>query len=139
MSKTLASMEALVAGADVTTTKLRRLCLTTAVLIAVSLFYLGAQPFAVGLFPEPWDKLAHFLVFAAIAVLLWVGTGGRRPLSIFCLVATIGALDEWHQGGLPGRSMDCADWLTDMAAAALAIAVMHAVINREARRSGSTR
>jgi hypothetical protein len=38
------------------------------------LFYLGAQPFAAGLIPAPWDKLAHLAVFAVLTTLLWIGT-----------------------------------------------------------------
>jgi hypothetical protein len=34
------------------------------------LFYLGAQPFAAGLIPVPWDKLAHLAVFAFLTTLL---------------------------------------------------------------------
>lgn len=113
--------------------KLRGLCLAAAVAITALLFYLGAQPFAVNLLRVPWDKLVHFLVFGSLALLLWTGAGGRMPLLVFGMVSAIGALDEWHQAGLPGRSMDFGDWLTDMAAAALAITVLQTAKNRSAR------
>ena len=29
----------------------------------LGLYYAGAQPYAVGLIPTPWDKLAHILAF----------------------------------------------------------------------------
>ena len=100
------------------------LCLVSAVVVTSMLFYLGAQPIAVHLFPVPWDKLAHLLVFGVIAGLLWVGSAGLRPLSVFGTVTAIGILDEWHQAWRPGRSMDLMDLLTDMAAAALVITAL---------------
>ncbi len=115
--------ENLAEKADTPSPKVRVFCLMAAVTITCLLFYLGAQPFAVDLFPEPWDKLAHLLVFASIAGLLAIATAGRVPLFVFCIVATIGVFDELHQSTLPGRSMDLADLLTDIVAAALAIAI----------------
>lgn len=99
-------------------------CLLSAVLIIGLLFYLGSKPVAVGLFPEPWDKLAHFAVFGAVSGLLWIGLGGRLPLAIIGLMAGIGALDEWHQASLPGRSADLGDWLVDIGAAGVAVLVL---------------
>jgi len=99
-------------------------CLLLAAVIVGLLFYLGSQPMAVGLFPEPWDKLAHFSVFGALSALLWVGLGGQFSLLVIALMAGVGALDEWHQAGLSGRSADYADFLTDVAAATLAVIVL---------------
>lgn len=92
--------------------------------IVILLFYLGRQPMAVGLFPEPWDKLAHLAVFGSIAVLLWFATSGRMPLRVIGAIAAIGALDEWHQGGLSGRSMDYLDFLADVGAAIIAVTAL---------------
>lgn len=86
------------------------------------LLHLGSQPFAVRLFAEPWDKLAHFLAFAALTALLWAGTAGRMPLTVIAMVVAIGAIDEWHQSWLPGRSADIYDLLTDMGAAIIVAA-----------------
>ncbi len=105
---------------------MRRWCLVAAAIGTAMLFYLGAQPFAVGLFPEPWDKITHLLAFSTLTGLLWTGTAGRIPLALIGIIAAIGALDEWHQAGLPGRSMDPADLLTDIAAAILTVAVLNA-------------
>jgi VanZ family protein len=91
--------------------------LLLALAFIVLLLYLGAQPFAVGLFAEPWDKLAHFLAFSALTALLWAGTAGRMPLAVIAMVVAVGAIDEWHQSWLPGRSADIYDLLTDMGAA----------------------
>lgn len=104
---------------------IRWLCVVAAAVITSLLFYLGAQPLAVGLFPEPWDKLAHLLVFGTIAGLLWTGTAGRMPFLLIGIITGIGALDEWHQSGLSGRSMDLADLLTDIAAASIVVMALH--------------
>jgi VanZ family protein len=97
---------------------LRGLCLTLVAAIVFALFYLGAQPVAVGLFAAPWDKLAHFAVFSAVTALLWIATAGRMPLAVIAAVVAVGALDELHQAGLPGRFADAADFLVDICAAA---------------------
>lgn len=102
----------------------RWLCLATALVIVGLLFYLGGKPVAVGLFPEPWDKLAHFAVFGTVTGLLWIGLGRRLGLLVIVLIAAIGALDEWHQAGLPGRSADYRDFLTDVGAAIFVVFVL---------------
>lgn len=104
---------------------IRRNCLLLAALTVLLLFYLGAQPFAVNLIPEPWDKLAHFTAFAFISVLIWIGSGGLRPWILVTLISVVGGLDEWHQRSLPGRSADLTDLLVDISAAsAIALGCM---------------
>jgi hypothetical protein len=102
----------------------RRLCIACAAIMVFMLFWLGAKPVAVGLFPAPWDKLAHFLTYGTIAALLAVGVKRRQPSTLILLVSLIGALDEWHQVYLPGRSSDIADFLTDVAAAIVAVTLV---------------
>ena len=101
----------------------RRLCLLLAAAVSAQLFYLGAQPLAVGLFHEPWDKLAHGIVYGGIAALLWLGFGGRHPIWVIGIPTLIGAADEWHQRYLPGRSADFNDFLAD-AIAAIAVCLL---------------
>lgn len=96
---------------------LRGLSIVLAAAITFLLFYAGAQPFAAGLIPAWWDKLAHLAVFAALTVLLWIGTAGRMPLAVIATVIAIGAFDELHQASLPGRHADVADFITDAFAA----------------------
>lgn len=91
--------------------------LALAGMIVLLLFVLAAQPMAAGLFPSPWDKLAHFVCYAGITGLLAVGLGDCQPWLLVATVAVLGALDEWHQAYLPGRSADLPDLLTDIAAA----------------------
>jgi hypothetical protein len=98
---------------------MRMSCLLLALAIAFNLFWLGSKPVAVNLIPAPWDKLAHFAVFSALTVLVWIGTRGRMPLAVMVAVISLGALDELHQGTLPGRHADVLDFLTDVLAGTL--------------------
>jgi VanZ family protein len=89
-----------------------------------------------------WDKLNHFIAFAAggwlAASALRVGQpGGSRRLQVFAAVVIIsvyGALDELHQLYTPGRSgADFYDWIADFLGA-IAGAIMavftHGPLNR---------
>lgn len=94
------------------------------VAVTLNLFWHGAQPYAVGLIPTPWDKLAHSAVFGAVALLAGVAIGARSPHSW-----TLGALagcalalaDEAHQLVLPGRQADVLDLVADLVGVALSI------------------
>ena len=57
----------------------RLLCASAVLLMVVGLFVGGAQPVAVGLFTEPWDKLAHATVFAVLTALLALALQGKPP------------------------------------------------------------
>ena len=71
------------------------------------------------LFPHE-DKLAHLVLFGLLAA-FWLGsfpttsTGYRsREVWFAILIATLyGALDEWHQSFVPGRTADPLDLLAD--------------------------
>src|SRR5262249_3735044 len=89
------------------------LCLAAAASIVVALLWLGAKPYAGQLFPPPWDKLAHVTVYAALAVLLWIGLPTSDPLVVIVTVLMVGVLDELHQAALPGRTADLADIFAD--------------------------
>lgn len=99
----------------------RSLLVALAIAIMVLLFYLGGKPFAAGLIPSPWDKLAHFVVYGAMAALLRQGIPERPSWLLVLAVGVVGSLDEWHQMSVPGRSADLADLLTDVIAAVYAI------------------
>ena len=81
------------------------------------LFWLGAKPIAVGLFPAPLDKVAHFATFGLIASLLWLSALRGRPLLVIAIVGAVGAADEFHQIFLPGRSAGLDDLAADVFAA----------------------
>jgi len=100
--------------------ELQRHSRIVAVLLVLSilfgLFVLGAQPFAVGLVPVPWDKLAHGVVFAVLAALLGQASGLRGWRMMLVAIAgalLVGGLDEWHQVYLPGRQAGLDDLTAD--------------------------
>ena len=111
----------------------RAACLAAAVAITFELFHLGAQPAAAGLVPAPWDKLAHFIVYALLTALLWKATGGRLPVVVVAAVMLVGGLDELHQAGLPGRFASVGDFLVDAGAALCTGGILMALDARNAR------
>jgi len=101
---------------------LRLLALLAAVALPVGLFYAGAQPYAVGLIPPPWDKFAHAAVFALLAAAVAYASGlrGARMWWLgFAVAVLVGAADEWHQVSLPGRAAGWDDLAADAVGAAL--------------------
>ncbi|MEO5960176.1 MAG: VanZ family protein [Opitutaceae bacterium] len=70
------------------------------------------------------DKVTHFAVFGLIGTLVGrLGRGWKAAVWSWLAVAAFGALDEWHQSYVPGRSPEFADWIADAAGAAVAIAL----------------
>ena len=67
------------------------------------------------------DKVAHFGQYAIFSFLVaggWRRSAGslRRPIAwlpILVLI-TFAALDEYHQGWIPGRDRDVLDWAADL-------------------------
>ncbi len=63
------------------------------------------------------DKVAHFTAYTVLSALCLRAM--RRPTdwSAFVIVvvgvALLGAVDEWHQSFIPGRSMSLLDWCAD--------------------------
>lgn len=97
-----------------------------AVLLAVGLplglYFGGAQPVAVGLIPSPYDKLVHAGVFAVMAAAIGYASGVRGlPMLLVAWLGgvAVGAMDEWHQMYLPGRSAGLDDLAADAAGAAV--------------------
>ena len=110
------------AGTRSASPRIRTLAGLTALGMALALYVLGAQEAAQGLFRAPWDKLAHALTFAIIGAATGLASGRRGwPLLAFCLLGAtaVGALDEWHQRSLPGRSADLLDLLADAVGGAI--------------------
>ena len=113
-------------------TVLTVLTVLLAVAIVLALMIGGAQPVAVGLVPSPWDKLVHAVVFAVLAVSVGLasGRGGRRVLVVaFAGALLVGALDEWHQVFLPGRSAGLDDLLADAVGAAIGALAARALVD----------
>jgi len=81
--------------------------------IVLGLLIGGAQPVAVGLFVEPWDKVAHASLFGGFAAILHLGLGLRSRWALLG-AALLGAVDEIHQIWLPGRSAGLDDLAADI-------------------------
>ncbi|AYQ30195.1 MULTISPECIES: VanZ family protein [unclassified Polaromonas] len=111
---------------------IRILAALTVVVSAAVLYVAGAQPVAVGLFPAPWDKLAHLLTFAVVGMAAGLAgglRGWRMALSCVAGALLVGGMDELHQMFLPGRSASWADLAADAAGGLLGAAVL-AVLHR---------
>lgn len=66
------------------------------------------------------DKAVHFIMYGGLALLFARAmhnpprtTRVRVVFASFLLVVAIGALDEWHQHFIQGRSTEFADWIAD--------------------------
>lgn len=73
------------------------------------------------------DKLVHLAAYAILGVLALraaaVNAAPPRTLALtLAAVAIFAAVDEWHQGFIPNRFADPADWVADVAGATLGIA-----------------
>ena len=85
------------------------------------------------------DKLEHLLEYslfgllAGRAIRFTLGGTKRRLAAAFgtmALGAVVGALDELYQRGVPGRSSDVRDWITDIGAVAVAVLVTQLIHTR---------
>jgi VanZ family protein len=79
-----------------------------------AVIFVGAEPSAQPLvILPPWDKVVHFFYYGTMAFLLAFAAGRRWLIVPLLLVPVIGALDEWHQAGIPGRDASFFDWVAD--------------------------
>jgi uncharacterized protein YfiM (DUF2279 family) len=94
----------------------------------VLIFTLSSIPSLRAPGPEflPKDKIAHFVEYSILGVLLFKGIGWTVTPSraatfgfLFAVGASVGALDELYQSFVPGRMMSIFDWYAD----ALGVAV----------------
>ncbi len=67
------------------------------------------------------DKVAHFTAYAILAALSLRATlfprSWRTVIAVILSIAALGAVDEWHQSFIPGRSMSLIDWFADSSGA----------------------
>jgi VanZ family protein len=86
--------------------------------------------------PEPFeplaginDKVIHVLLYTVLGAALAWGrhVGPLRPPHWVLLLAGVlyGALDEWHQSFVPGRTPSVGDWVADLAGVVLGYAAVH--------------
>jgi hypothetical protein len=95
------------------------LCLGLAAAMVLRLFVFGAPQIA-----APWDKLAHFGLYALAAALFVIGTAGRMPFAVAAAVIGASACDELHRMLLAGHGADALNFLADAAGALGASALM---------------
>jgi VanZ family protein len=75
------------------------------------------------------DKLVHGALYGVLAWLLHrafdqgasLPAARRTGLLVFTIASLFGAVDEWHQEFLPGRSAETADWIADSIGAGIAV------------------
>ncbi len=89
----------------------------------------------------PLDKQVHAGIYGLLAGLWWWALLPRHASREYAekiwpwaLSATFGALDEVHQGFVPGRSRDAFDWVADAVGAALAVLLLAALRRWQANR-----
>ena len=109
----------------------RHACFTGALILIISVFWVGSKPVAVGLFTGQMDKVAHFATFGLIASLLWLSLLHVRPLWVIAIVSTVGAADEFHQRFLPGRSASIEDLAVDVFSVVVIVSLLEYVRRRE--------
>ena len=95
------------------------LCFALAAGVVLRLFVFGAPALH-----APWDKVAHFALYALAAALFVVGTARRMPFAVAAAVIGAGACEELHRTLLRGHDPDTLNFLADAAGALCACAVM---------------
>ncbi|MCB9739904.1 MAG: VanZ family protein [Deltaproteobacteria bacterium] len=78
----------------------------------------------------PRDKAVHAVIFGVQAALLRAASDRPRFAAVrwsWLATAIWGAIDEVHQGFVPGRSQDVWDWLADCTGALVALVVWEVV------------
>ena len=95
------------------------LCLGLAAGVLVRLFVIGTPTMV-----APWDKVAHFALYALAAALFVIGTGKHMPFAVAAAVIAVGAGDELHRMLLRGHEPDALNFLADASGALIACAVI---------------
>lgn len=87
----------------------------------------------------PADKVLHATVFGVLAALLALPVRHKSSVALgLCWLgaALWGALDEVHQGYVPGRTQDPWDWLADAVGALAAVLLVAHWRQRQVSASG---
>ena len=91
--------------------------------------------------PAGFDKAGHFLVYAVLGMLAIRAMSQSRMSAAKAIAVTLAAVsvfaafDEWHQGFIPGRFPDAADWAADVAGATVGAGSMAIFTLRRSARS----
>ena len=81
------------------------------------------------------DKVVHLGLYSILgAALAWGGWKARRtPFLLLILIGMgYGAVDEWHQGFVPGRDPSLGDLLADCAGVALGFFILRSILKSRA-------
>ncbi len=81
------------------------------------------------------DKVLHFSIYTVFSYLLTrqiseITTRWRAAGIAVVFAMVFGALDEWHQRFIPGRSTELADWQADSIGAVAGALVCMALLRR---------
>jgi VanZ family protein len=110
-----------------TTSSLQRYCRAAAWLLFLLMIAIGSIPGkAEALSAATHDKFLHFCAYFTLSVLLYAGLGGaplRRMLGTLLFIGILGLTDETIQYFLPYRNSETMDWLFNMMAASLSVAL----------------
>ncbi len=93
-------------------------------ILAVTIFMASGSSSIAGPDVVGIDKVAHFLIFGLIGILI---LRSRKPVTwkwaicAFLITSAYGALDEFRQSFTPGRSVEWYDWYADTFGAFLSI------------------
>ena len=105
------------------------------------LYYLSSRT-DLGDIPAGSDKVVHALAYTVLGLLAARACHGglfapRAVPAFFGVLLTVGyaALDELHQGFVPGRHMSLGDWVADAVGAVLGLAAL--ALLAAGRRAGS--
>ena len=92
--------------------------------LACTIFIASGSSAIVGPDIVSFDKVAHFLIFGLIGILI---LRCKKPvtwkwaITAFLLASSYGAFDEFRQSFTPGRSVEWYDWYADTLGAFLSI------------------
>lgn len=120
--------------------------LLPAIAYAALIFWLSSQPNPLPrLNARVWDKALHFVEYAAFAVAVTWGLShvglrlGRAARWAALLGSLYGLSDEIHQGFVPHRSADLADWLADTLGASMGALLAWLALRRWSTRASIRR
>jgi VanZ family protein len=114
--------------------RMRRLCLTGAVLMYLTILTAGNIPGAradIGAYAP--GAVLHSIAYAVLAALWFCGSRGgaaARACKAVLAVAAMGAGDEFVQSFFPYRGADVRDWAVDVGAAIVASTVLALLTSR---------
>ena len=108
-------------------------CIAVAFFMAALVFLEADKTGQISLLAQIPDKVAHFVYYGTMALLLGHGVGRGWWGIPLLLVPLIGAFDEWNQIYVPGRDASVWDWVAD---ALGTMVVLYFYVRATARRGG---